>query len=235
MEKYIFDIVLGVVAVVIVVYTAKRGFVLSLLNTIAVALSGFLSYKFSKPVSEFIYSSFLYDKIETKLTEVLSGLSKDVSFDSKIQAMTDSLPESMVNASQGLGVNLESAIKAIDLEVFSNEKIVNAFIDNVASDIIISVLEVVSFVVLFVLLSFILKNVAIIFSKLVRKIPIVGKANTILGGVLGVVKAFVLVVMICFVICPLVFVIDIPWLENVISQSIVYQFLIENNSFNNFM
>ena len=230
MEKYIFDIVLGVVAVVIIVFTAKRGFVLSLLNTVAVALSGFLSYKFSKPVSEFIYSSFLYDKIETKLTEVLSGLSKDVSFDSKIQAMTDSLPESVVNASQGLGVNLESAIKAIDLEVFSNEKIVNAFIDNVASDIIISVLEVVSFVVLFVLLSFILKNVAIIFSKLVRKIPIVGKANIILGGVLGVVKAFVLVVMICFVICPLVFVIDIPWLENVISQSIVYQFLIENNS-----
>ena len=63
MEKYIFDIVLGVVAVVIIVFTAKRGFVLSLLNTVAVALSGFLSYKFSKPVSEFIYSSFLYDKM----------------------------------------------------------------------------------------------------------------------------------------------------------------------------
>lgn len=235
MEKYIFDIVLGVIAILIIVFTAKRGFVLSLLNTVSLALSGFLSYKFTKPLSEFIYSSFLYDKIETKLTEALSGLSQDTASDGKLDAMLSSLPSGIVNASQGLGFDVDTAMKSIDLELFANEKIIKAFIDNIASEIIMTVLEVVVFVVLFVLLSFILKNIAIIFSRLVRKIPIVGKANTFLGGALGIIKAVVCVSVICFVICPIVFAIDIPWLEDVISQSFVYQFLIENNSFNNLM
>ncbi len=235
MEKYIFDIALGIIAVVIIVFTAKRGFTLSLLSTVSVALSGFLSYKFTKPVSEFIYSSFLYDKIEMKFTEVLSGLSEEVSDDSKLQAMIEALPPGVVNASQGLGFDFDLAVKSMELDLFTNEKIVKAFIDNIASDIIMTVLGIVVFAVLFILLSFVFKNVAILFSKLVKKIPIVGKANTFLGGVLGIVKATITIVVICFVICPVVFAIDIPWLENVISQSFVYQFLINNNPFNNFI
>ncbi len=235
MENYIFDIVLGIVAVVIIIFTAKKGFVLSLLSTVSVVLSGFLSYKFTKPVSEFIYSSFLYDKIELKFTEVISNLSQDASFEGKLDAMINSLPEGVVNASKGLGFNLETAISSINLDLFTNENIVKAFIDNIASDIIMTVLDVVVFAVLFILLSFVLKYISILFSKIVKKLPLVGKANTVLGGALGIVKAVITIVIICFIISPLVFVIDIPWLENIISKSCVYQFLIENNPFNNFI
>lgn len=235
MENYIFDIVLVIVAVVIIIITAKKGFVLSLLGTVSVALSGFLSYKFSKPVSEFIYSSFLYDNIEEKLTNVLLNLSQDTSVDDKIQAMLSSFPEGVLNLSRGLGFEVEGALSSINLELFTNEDIIKAFIDNVASDVIMSVLNVVVFVVLFIVISFVLKYVSLLFSKIVKKIPLVGKLNTFLGGGLGIVKAVISIVIICLVVCPIVFAIDMPWLENIISQSHVYQFIIENNSFNNFI
>ncbi len=235
MEKYIFDIVLLLVTVVIIIVSAKRGFVISLLSTVSVALSGFLSYKFTKPLTEFIYSSFLYDKIETKLTEVLTGLSQNVSYGDKIQAMIDSIPTGIVNASQGLGFNLNFAVESLQLDLFTNEAIVKAFMDNIGSYIIKSVLEIVVFVVLFAVLSVVFKYISLLFNKLVRKIPVVGKANTILGGVLGLVKALVTVVVICLVVCPIVFAIDIPKLENIISHSFVYQFIIENSIFNNFI
>lgn len=235
MEKYIFDIVLLLVTVVIIIVSAKRGFVISLLSTVSVALSGFLSYKFTKPLTEFIYSSFLYDKIETKLMEVLTGLSQNVSYGDKIQAMIDSIPTGIVNASQGLGFNLNFAVESLQLDLFTNEAIVKAFMDNIGSYIIKSVLEIVVFVVLFAVLSVVFKYISLLFNKLVRKIPVVGKANTILGGVLGLVKALVTVVVICLVVCPIVFAIDIPKLENIISHSFVYQFIIENSIFNNFI
>jgi uncharacterized membrane protein required for colicin V production len=235
MENYIFDIVLVLVAASIIILTAKKGFVLSLLGTVSVVLSGFLSYKFTKPVTEFIYSSFLYDKIEDKLTDVLLNLSQDSSFDDKIQAMVGSLPEGVLNLSQGLGFEIDAALSTITQELFTNEDIIKAFMDNFASDIITSVLEVVVFVVLFILLSFVLKYASALFSKIVKKIPVVGKLNTLLGGGLGIIKAIIAVSIICLAICPLVFVIDVPWLKEVISDSYVYQFIIKNNPFNNFV
>ena len=68
--------------------------------------------------------------------------------------MINSLPEGVVNASKGLGFNLETAISSINLDLFTNENIVKAFIDNIASDIIMTVLDVVVFVVLFIIISF---------------------------------------------------------------------------------
>ncbi len=235
MENYIFDIVLGVIAILIIAISAKRGFVISLLSTISVALSGFLSYKFSKPVAEFIYSSFLYDKIVSKLTEVISQYSVESSYKEKLQAMVDSLPEGLLNVSRGLGFNPDTAIESLELDVFTNEVIVKAFIDNFMSDIIKSLLEIVVLVIMFVLLSVVFRYVSMLLNKYVKKIPVVGKTNTILGGVLGMIKAGVLVIGICLVACPVIFAIDIPWLENTVSHSYIYGFIIENNIFTNFI
>ena len=235
MENYIFDVVLGVIAVVIIGISAKKGFVISLLSSLSVALSGFLSHKFTNPVSEFIYSSFLYDKIELKLTEVLTSLSQDVSYNDRIQAMLDSIPSVFVDASQGLGFDLKLAVDSMQTDMFSNEAIVKAFMDNIASFVVKSLLDVAVFVVLFVVLSVIFRKVSMLFNKVVKKIPVVGKANTVLGGVLGLVKAIVLVLVICLVVCPFVYAIDIPILEDAVSHSYVYRFVIENNFLNNFI
>lgn len=235
MEAYIFDIALALIAIVIIVFAAKRGFVLSLLSTISLGASAFLSYKFTKPVSEFIYSSFLYDKIMEKVTEAVVGFSDTITDTEKLAALTEVLPSNFLKVAQGFGFNVESALDTIDLGQLANDKIITAFVDNVASDVVMSVLEIVVFIVLFVALLVVFRCVALLFNKLIKKFSVVGKANTILGGVLGVVKAAIAISIICLVACPIVYAIDIPWLEDVISQSYIYQFLIENNPINNWM
>lgn len=234
MEKYVFDIILGVIAIIIIVISAKKGFALSLLNTVSVVLSAFLSYKFTKPLSEFIYSSFLYDKIELKLTEVLSGLGQDISYDDKLDALLGALPQGLINVSQGFGFNLENKKEILQPIDFNNDAVVKLFIDNIASDIIQSVLEVVVMIVLFFVLSFVLKNISLLFNKLVKKIPVVGKTNTVLGGVLGLIKAVVSVVLICLVVSTVVFALDIPKLRDIVSQSFVYQYITADTFFNYF-
>ena len=235
MEAYIFDIAIILIAIIIIAFTARKGFVLSLLSTISLAVSVFLSYKFTKPVAEFIYSSFLYDKISERVTEAVVGFSDSFTDTEKLTALTELLPSDLFKVAHGLGFDVESALASIDFSLLTNDKIITAFIDNVAFDVIMGVLEVLVFVVLFVALSIIFRCVALLFDKVVKKLPVVGKTNTILGGALGVIKAVIAVVVICLVVCPIVFAIDAPWLHEVISQSRVYQFIIENNPINNWM
>ena len=235
MEAYIFDIALILVAIVIIAFTARKGFVLSLLSTVSLGASAFISYKFTKPVSEFIYSSFLYDKILEKVTEAVLGLSDNITDTDKLAALTGILPDDFLKVAEGFGFNMDSALASVDIGQIANDKIISAFVDNIAFDVIMSVLEVVVFIVLFVALSVIFRCVALLFNKIVKKLPVVGKANTILGGALGVFKAAIAVSIICLVVCPIVFAIDIPWLQSLISQSHVYQFIIENNPINNWM
>ncbi len=228
MEKYVFDFALCVVAIIVIVSSARRGFTLSLLNTISIAVSSILSYKISKPLSEFIYSSFLSDRIELKFNEVLSRLSQDISLNEKINALIEALPKGLVNASRAFGFDLDASVasfKSIDL---SNDAIAKAFTDNVALDIINPILGVITLIVTFVAIFFVLKLVSVSFNKIVRKLPIVGKVNTFFGGVLGVVKAGVAVVAVCLIVSTIVFSVDSPKLENIISQSFVYNFIIEN-------
>ncbi len=235
MEAYIFDIALVIIAIVIVVLTAKRGFVLSLLSTVSLGVSAFLSYKFTKPVSEFIYSSFLYDKILEKVTEAVASLSDSITDTEKLAALVELLPVNFLKIAQGFGFNLDTALSSVDLSQLANDKIITAFVDNIAFDFVMSMLEVIVFIVLFAALSVVLRCIALLFNKIVKKLPIVGKTNTILGGALGVIKAVIAISVICLVVCPILFAIDMPWLENVISQSHVYQFIIENNPINNWM
>lgn len=232
MAVSIFDIVLLLVIVAFVVFSAKKGFALSLLNTIAVALSGIFSYKFSGILSEFIFSSFLYDKIELRFNDILSNLSSGATHSGKLDALVESLPQGFVKAAEGFGFNLEYALEtAMMADYSSNEEFVKSFIDSIASGIIKPVLEVIVFILLFIVLSIVFKYVASLLDKVIKITPIVGKANTALGGVLGAVKALVFVFVICFVVCPIIFAIDNPSLKDTITSSVIYGFIIENNPF----
>ena len=236
MEKYIFDAAMIVVVIIIVAVSAKRGFAISLLSTLSVSLAGFLSYKFTEPVSEFIYSSFLYSRIEAKFTEVLSGLSSDISFNGKLNAMLESLPKGFVPISESFGYNVDFAVDSMQIDsILSDNELVKQFIDNIAADIIKSVLEVIVFLILFVVLSVVLKNVSILLNKVVRKIPVVGKANTILGGTLGLIKSVVIVFVLCILVSVIINSMDVVELKNIASTSYVYRFVTDNNPFVDFI
>lgn len=231
MSINLFDITLLLIVVVFVVFSAKKGFALSLLNTIAFVFSGVFSYKLSGILSEFIFSSFLYDSMQIRFNEVLSNISLDSN--NQLQALTESIPDGFIKIWEGFGFNLDNLLNtSMQADYPSSEELVKCFIDNVASGIVTSVLKIVVFILLFIVLSIVFKYIASLLDKVIKITPIAGKANTVLGGVLGVVKGLVLVFAICFVVCPLVFAIEIPLLKDTITSSVVYDFILNNNPFN---
>lgn len=89
--------------------------------------------------------------------------------------------------------------------------------------------RVVVFALLFVVLSIVLKLLSGLISSVVEKIPLVGTANTVLGGVLGFIKAAVIVYVICTVAYLFVMSDNAQSLKPIISNSYIYQFVTENN------
>ena len=89
--------------------------------------------------------------------------------------------------------------------------------------------RVITFVALFIVFSILLKIASKVLSSLLDKIPLVGTANSVLGAALGLIKALVIV----FVICTLCYIIvqsdNGENLKSIISDSYIYQFVIDNN------
>ena len=95
--------------------------------------------------------------------------------------------------------------------------------------------KIVVFIVLFIVFSILLKLASKVLSSLLDKIPLVGTADSVLGGVLGFVKAVIIVYVIC-TLCYLIVLSDnAENIKPIISDSYIYQVLIENNPVINFI
>ena len=60
----------------------------------------------------------------------------------------------------------------------------------------ITITEIIVFMLLFAAICLVIRLVSNFFSDNLKKIPVVGSADTILGGVLGVVKAVVILIVV---------------------------------------
>lgn len=229
MEKYIFDIVVLAVMVLIVVASAKKGFAKTVLDAVSVAVGFFTAYKFSSVVSDFIYNTFIRGIVEKSFLKMTESMAVDSSAEDKLTAMVDALPEGVVNFSQNIGVDIDVLIQnVLQADTSTDELLATAVADKLVYGVIDFILEFIVFVLIFAVVSCVLKLVSSLFSKTVEKLPLVGKANYILGGVLGAVKAVVALFVVCSVLY-LIMTVTNGEPPEFISESYTYQYIIKNN------
>lgn len=197
----VIDLLLVILAVVIIVLSAKKGFVASCLDAVSVVLSGFAAYKFFEPVAEWVYNLFVHDLVMTSFARALDDMSSKLTVPEKITGMIESLPQSAVKIAEGMGFSLESVIGTVN-QSLANDK--DAFIsevtDKIAYNIMITITEIIVFIALFVIICVLIRLFANFFSDNLKKIPLVGKADTLLGGVLGAVKGAIVLVVVTTVL-----------------------------------
>lgn len=229
MEKYIFDIVVLALMLLIVFLSAKKGFAKTVLDAISVSVGFFTAYKFSPIVSDFVYNNFIGVFVEKSFMEIVGDLNNNSSAEEKISAMTATLPEGLVAFSESLGVDSNLLINSVlKADISSDELLVKAFSDNLVYGLLNYIIEFIAFVLIFVVVSIALKLVSLLFSKTIENLPIIGTANYILGGVLGAVKAIVVLFVVFSVGYFVIIAMNIEPSEY-ISQSYTYQYIMKNN------
>ncbi len=226
----IFDLIIIAIAVVIIVLSAKKGFVASCLDAFSIVISGFVSFKFYEPVAQWFYDFCVSDLVKTSFKKALDNMGSGASFADKTQAMLAELPESALKIANEIGVNTQSIIGRFNQSLASNEDV---FVETMAKEIgypvMIFITEIITFIVLMVLCTLLVRFISKFFSGALEKIPLVGKLDSLLGGVLGLIKGAIILVAITTVFYIILATAQADSPLRAIADSKIYLFLAEYN------
>jgi hypothetical protein len=147
----------------------------------------------------------------------------------KVTAMIEGLPPSAVKLAEAMGVNFNSlALSMQSGGNLSKDALIDLAVDKIGHPIMINVTEVVTFIAMFVIIAIALKFLAGVFKK-ANDIPLLGKLNAGLGGVIGIVKAVALLFVICTAFYFIAGMSGAKPIIDAVNSSIIYGFIIENN------
>ncbi len=182
-------IIVGIIAVAVII-AANKGFVKSVVQIAGFVLAIVLSFMFSQPIAQFAYDKIVEPPvaaiIEETVDERLNETGENIS-----NAVWDVLPEYVKNNSERLGLDrpsLEENLSASSAE--TGEAIAATVCDTVVEPIAVSFIKVIATLVLFIVLS-ILSRFLAKFLNGIFSFSIIGKANKLLGGVLGLVNGLI--------------------------------------------
>ena len=191
----ILDVILLTILVAFIFTAAKKGFMTSLLELIAVIVALVMAYQFSPVVAQATYDNIveknLIETVETQLDENLNISSST----EKAEVVIESIPSFMTSFASSMGIELEEVKTKITSETFSAENLATELVTKVAQPIVVSALTALFFLLLSAVLMFALKWVAGLLSKHF-KIPLIGTVNKFLGGVLGACKGVMVIIFI---------------------------------------
>lgn len=192
----ILDVILVTIFAAFVFTAAKKGFMHTLLELLAVIVALAMSYQFSPVVAQATYDEIveksLVEAVETQIDETVNVSSVTT----QAEVLLDSIPGFMASFASSAGVDLDEIKTQISSEKFSSANLAIELVDKIAKPIAVGALTVIFFLLLSVVLIFVLKWIAGLLAKLF-KLPLIGTVNKVLGGVLGACKGVLVIVFIC--------------------------------------
>lgn len=188
--NYILDISVVAIICFFAWRCSKKGFVKAAVLFFGFVIAAIAARLISVPLSEGIYNGLIKDSVAASINETIGETAGNIG--ESIGSAVDALPGVIRNAA-GFFLGGESA-ESIVSESISEKGLTLA--QSIESDIVApavtALLQTVLFLVLFFILSFLIKRFAFI-GGLFNKIPLVGKVNMFLGGILGTLEGIIIV------------------------------------------
>lgn len=189
----ILDVILVAIFVSYVIVAAKKGFVRTLLEVVAVIAAIFLSFQISPVISQTVYDGFLEKGIVSAVEEKIDENINASSVAEKANAVVDSIPEFAISLA---GVDTSTIKEQISSIKLDSQNIAQSLVEKIAEPIVVGALKIIIFILLAVVLMIVLRIAAKYISKLFN-IPLVKTVNKSLGGVLGAVKGALVLLVVC--------------------------------------
>ncbi|MBR2875970.1 MAG: CvpA family protein [Clostridia bacterium] len=227
----VLDIAFIVLIAAIVILAVKKGFVEALFDGLSTIIAGILAYILAEPVAKFAYDSFVRGMIKSQLTNAISdskmGLSNN---DENIATLISELPQNALRLAECFGFNVSAISDAIiKQKPADTEALVESFMVNIADNVLLTFTQSLVLVVLFILAVLLVKFIVRIFDDTISKIPVVREVNGLLGGVFGVIKSVIVLVIVCTILFFIVGQSDDEFLSSLVSTSKIYEFVNNNN------
>jgi len=199
------SIILDVILVLIVLFvawrSAKKGFVRTLIEMVGYVLAIVLAFSVASFLSKQIYDSFVRPAIVKSIEANLSEFKPENSNLSEVfNKVINNIPSYMLTAS---GYNDKVASQIADKISASTDnttsKTAGEITDTLAKPAMTYILNIILIFILFFLFMLIVRFLAKVLNSLFN-VPVLGAVNTLLGGVLGIFKGVIIVLLLCALI-----------------------------------
>lgn len=190
----ILDLIVLAIFVICVLVCAKRGFVKTIVAFVGTILAIVVVYTLSGPASEFIYNV----GIEPSIVKSAEKSANEKSLDT-VNAVYDAFPDFLNDNLEKFGFNRENVTVKIsdaastgikDAAVSGSRYVVKPIVTRLLASVI-SLLAIIILIPVVKLLSRLLNKIA--------SVSIVGKINSLLGGIVGLLLGLLIACVFCFI------------------------------------
>jgi len=195
----IFSIGLDLLIVLIVVISIKtayqRGFMRSIVALVGYILSIFIAINISNAFAPILYENTIKEGIVTKVNSAVSQEIKDTGVEQAVSSTIEAMPDYISK----LVTDYFGGEKGVVDKLSKNKEQVTSdfgttIADEIVAPIVIPLIRAIMLIVVFAICIIIVNLVARLFQGF-YKIPILGGINSFLGGVLGIFKAIIIILI----------------------------------------
>lgn len=197
--NWLLDVFLVLIFLLITVISTEKGFVKSIWSTVTIVGAFVLAYMFGPILGDWICDNFVLGHVSEYTFDVVETLIATGSEQYDISYLFESLPEEFVALVENCGADLETLESQFVQSVTVSKEELYSFAESVALPISRTLSNAVGVVSVFLASVLALWLVGLVV-KVIAKIPIIKTINGLLGFVVGLIKGFIIVWILCVAI-----------------------------------
>ncbi len=196
--KFIFDIFLLLIIILVSTVSAKRGFVRSVWSTVAIIGSFTVAYVFGAAVGEYICKDYILKIVTDYTFEIIESLISAPEGNYNLTELFSTLPEEFALLAESCGADLGILSDRFLSSVAMSEEHVYELASSIAEPISRTISHAVGILCSF-LLSLVVFAIIGFAVRIIAKLPIVKTLDGVLGLAFGFLKGIIIVCMLCVV------------------------------------
>ncbi len=199
----ILDLIVLAIIVLTVLISAKRGFVRTAVELVGFIAAVFISFTISTPLANTTYDKIIEPSIVSSVTSA-AGTVMENSAVAEVDGLWDGMPTWIRNGIEKSGVSKESFDGIITSNIGNGvQSTVETASQSVIKPVVTGTLSLIYQVIFLIVFLALVKPLAKLINKLFS-FSIIGTANRVLGGVVGIPKGIIYAIAFCLIIMLIV-------------------------------
>ncbi|MGM9642379.1 MAG: CvpA family protein [Eubacteriales bacterium] len=192
----ILDIILALLFFIIVIISAKRGFVKSVWGGVTVIGAFVLAFLFGPVLGDWIYETVMLGRVTDYVFDVIKRLVVENSGQYDVSSLFTTLPEDFTRLLENCGADIAELQESFELGFSMSESELYSFAGAIAEPLARTVSMAAGILGAFAIAVILLWIVGLLFKAIVQ-LPLISSLDGLLGFVLGLVKGAVIIWVVC--------------------------------------
>lgn len=192
------DLILLALFIFIVFRSYRRGFVRTVVELVGYVLVCVLAFACTGPLSSWAFDTFMEEPVTRSAASAIQTQVGDSAAEAA-GSFWSQLPGFVTQGAADFGITEEGLASALQQGLDGSDGMARAVTNYVARPILTGLTQVVLILFIFLLGMLLVRILARMVNRLFQ-LPVIGTVNRVLGGVLGLAKAALLILLLCWLI-----------------------------------